>query len=113
MAKIGIGVAERVDNAKAAAAFSKITGLGVSTILKTFHAPRQLLFFCGELYMNDHPRVSRNIIAVLEVCNAHEIRPFIIEIGHDEAWEDVNLSDPNVQITPASLRNLIDEPEFE
>ena len=108
--KISISVKNPVDNIKVAHFISKLTGCAISTAKKQLEQGKAGFFYTTELFLNDYPERVKEILKLINYFDDLDIDLYIIEIGHDKSWGDVDLNNlDNYRITVSVLRNIITE----
>ena len=89
MSKISISLKKPSNNLDLVKGIHKILGIPLSTISRFIAKGKLGVFYTTELFLNDHPQKEREIRNILQCLENLKIEPFIMEIAHDEAWENV------------------------
>ncbi len=108
MSKIAISIATPTRSLEAIELIRAVVGLSIDSIVSKLFSGKEGIFFYGELFLNDHPEMDKNIRALLSGLTNLGIEPFIMEISEHESWgdvEDVN----SVTISVEELMGMLDD----
>ena len=108
MSKIAISIATPTRSLEAVKLIRAVVGLSIDSIASKLSSGKEGIFFCGELFLNDHPEVDHNIRALLSGLISLGLEPFVMEIQGHESWcdvEDVN----SVRISVEELIGVLDD----
>ncbi|MFZ6874004.1 hypothetical protein ACO0LF_18250 [Undibacterium sp. Di27W] len=108
MSKISISIATPARSLEAVSLIRAVVGLSIDSIFSRLARGKEGVFFCAELFLNDHPEVDKNIRTLLSGLIMLGLEPFIMEISEHEAWGDVQDFN-SVRISAVELIGMLDE----
>lgn len=99
-------------DARLVCALKNATGLGIVEVQERLSQGKATHLFRAELYLNDHVEMDSKIREILGVLKAYGIASYIMQILHDEGWD--NPIDQNLAvISEDMLINMLDEADGE
>lgn len=110
MTKISLSFDHPVQNNKFAFIVKRISHLSLQSVVQLMNLGPQGVFFCCELYLNDHLEKDRALRTLIEQAKVHGIQLFIMEIGYKEDWADISDFE-NVRISETELLTLLNDAE--
>lgn len=106
MSKISISSEVSVKNNKFAFLVKKITNLALKSVVDRLNEGKRGVFYCCELYLNDHNDKDREIREILSKAKELGVRLFIMEISHRQSWGDV-LDFDKYRISESELLDIL------
>lgn len=108
MSKIAISIATPTRSLEAVKLIRAVVGLSIDSIASKLSCGKKGIFFCGELFLNDHPEVDHDIRALLSGLTSLGLEPFVMEISEYESWDEVEDVD-SIRISVKELIGGLDD----
>ncbi|WP_445363556.1 hypothetical protein ACJJIQ_02115 [Microbulbifer sp. ANSA003] len=90
--KITISAKTSTDNIEAVKLVRSVTGCALSTAKKQLSLGKGGFFYTTEFFMNDFPERAQEVVELVNGFSDLGLELFIIEIGYNESWSDVDIN---------------------
>lgn len=110
MSKISISAAIPSDSVQAAKLIHDVTRVSLASARERLKKGKRGVFYCAELFLNDHLERDGEIRRLVSGLEDLGLELFVMEITHDQLWENVNNHD-EYRISTRELISLLDNCE--